>query len=1211
MVSRLEITMVLSRLNFIFRGAAYTTEDIDRFCLRDLRCPDSLVVKNRLKENKDKLLSQSIEWILQDPQYETWRNGDDVSLLWIKGGAGKGKTMMSIGLIEELTRAQHESTVVTYFFCQNADYELNTLEAIIKGLILQLVNQQIVLKESLRSRWDTVNNCFNEDVTSWRTLWNILLEMLDRCNCSRVYMIIDALDECEDDGMADFLKLIVRNGLDHPARIKWMLTSRPLESAERALLAGHDQVQVNLELNSKCVSEAVKTYITYKVDELSHRHRYGETLRREVETELTEKAEGTFLWVSLVCKRLESVCRDEALATIRNLPPGLDRFYEQILNQLRKGEHADVQRCMRLLKAMMLAYRPLKVEEVPSVTGLTDGEDTIIGLVNRCASFIRMRENNIEFVHQSARDYLAGEKGLSILDSHECFGHDEIVLGCLSYLSQWLKVNLIELPRPDATRECLKTLIDEKGNGLLSRVDYAATFWVQHLQNTNRTTNVQNGLTEKGQVSIFLHTKLLEWLECLSLLGRLPQAVDALKVLENISEDATRFLLRHYHTLTHWPLQVYSSAIVFSPESSVVKRENLDKIPVWLRKVPPMEDSWASLIQTLAGHSCPVLTVAFSPDGNQIASGSDDNTIKLWDATTGDLQETLTGHLGRVLTVDFSPDGKQIASGSDDDTIKLWDAATGDLQKTLAGDSRGVVTVAFSPDGKQIASGSHDDTIKLWDATTGDLQKTLADHLSSVCTIAFSPDGKQIASGSLDDTIKLWDATTGDLQKTLAGHSSAVMKVAFSPDGKQIASSSDDKTIKLWDAATGDLQKILAGHSSGVITVAFSPDGKQIASGSNDKTIKFWDAATGDLQKTLAGHSSAVVTVAFSSDGKQIASGSYDCTIKRWDATTGNLQKTLVGHSGLVQTVAFSPDGKQIASGSLDDTIKLWDATTGDLQKTLAGHSSAVMKVAFSPDGKQIASGSEDDTIKLWDAATGDLQKTLAVHSSAVVTVAFSPDGKQIASGSDDNTIKLWDATTGNLQKTLVGHSGLVQTVAFSPDGKQIASVSDDKTIKVWDIAKSLKASQYLGHTFSSHFKSRSWKEIKTSEQVYTIKFSADHRYLETDIGPIILESIPIDRQDMSLDSLRHLYVRNQWICYGGMPIIRLLSDSRPISYDVQGDQVAVGFLNGQVLSFDINRCSLQSILGSHTIASGTRQRKTYPGEHFVKAIPYLVTGRS
>jgi hypothetical protein len=260
-----------------------------------LRCPDTLLVKNRLKENKDKLLYKCIDWILQDPQYSSWKDRDDVCLLWIKGGAGKGKTMISIGLIERLSLPQDKSTVVTYFFCQNADYELKTLEAIIKGLILQLVNQQKELKESLRCRWDTINERFDEDVTSWRTLWNIFLEMLHRCKCPRVYVIVDALDECQDDGMADLLKLIVRTGLDQPSKIKWLLTSRPLDIAEQKLLAGSDQVGVSLELNQKHLSEAVKTYIASKAIELDRHQYYGLALRQKVQTELAAKAEDTFL----------------------------------------------------------------------------------------------------------------------------------------------------------------------------------------------------------------------------------------------------------------------------------------------------------------------------------------------------------------------------------------------------------------------------------------------------------------------------------------------------------------------------------------------------------------------------------------------------------------------------------------------------------------------------------------------------------------------------------------------------------------------------------------------------------------------------------------------------------------------------------------------------------------------------------------------------
>ncbi|KAI4271450.1 MAG: hypothetical protein L6R38_006870 [Xanthoria sp. 2 TBL-2021] len=284
----------INNVNLSTSGTAYTIEDVNRDCLRTLRCPNSLVLKNRLKENKDRLLYESIEWIFHDQQYIKWQDGDDLGLLWIKGGAGKGKTMMSIGLIEQIPHRQSRSTIMTYFFCQNADYELNTIESIVKGLILQLVNQQEQLTASLRRRWDTARKRFDEGIT-WRMLWHIFLEMVNCCQCQRVYVVVDALDKCEDKGIADFFKLIVRTGLYPPFKIKWLLTSRPWDSAEQKLLVGADQVLVSLELNSDHVAEAVKTYIARKVEELDRNQRYGPSLRQEIEKELRNRAEETYL----------------------------------------------------------------------------------------------------------------------------------------------------------------------------------------------------------------------------------------------------------------------------------------------------------------------------------------------------------------------------------------------------------------------------------------------------------------------------------------------------------------------------------------------------------------------------------------------------------------------------------------------------------------------------------------------------------------------------------------------------------------------------------------------------------------------------------------------------------------------------------------------------------------------------------------------------
>jgi RNA polymerase sigma factor (sigma-70 family) len=288
-------------------------------------------------------------------------------------------------------------------------------------------------------------------------------------------------------------------------------------------------------------------------------------------------------------------------------------------------------------------------------------------------------------------------------------------------------------------------------------------------------------------------------------------------------------------------------------------------------------------------HDRAVYSVAFSPDGKTLASGSY-QTIKLWDVTTGKEKATLKGHTHNVFSVAYSPDGKTLASASEDQTIKLWDMATAKEKATLKGHTGTGWSVAFSPDGKTLASGSMDKTIKLWDVKTAKEKATLKGHTDTVRTVAFSPNGKTLASGSDDLTIKLWDLVTGKEKATLKGHTDFVYIVAFSPDGRTLASGSedrDDQTIKLWDVATAK-EKATLRHTSVVFSVAFRPDGKTLASGSIDNTLKLWDVATGKEQATLKEHTKPVTSVAFSLDGKTLASGSVDQTITLWDVQPGN-----------------------------------------------------------------------------------------------------------------------------------------------------------------------------------------------------------------------------------------------------------------------------------------------------------------------------------
>ncbi len=300
---------------------------------------------------------------------------------------------------------------------------------------------------------------------------------------------------------------------------------------------------------------------------------------------------------------------------------------------------------------------------------------------------------------------------------------------------------------------------------------------------------------------------------------------------------------------------------------------------------------------------------------------------------------TLSGHSDSVVSVAFSPRSQILASGSWDKTVKIWQLSgsanepdTGlPLLRTLCDHSASVYSVTFSPLGNILASGSWDKTVKIWQLDTNQAPITLMGHSVPVYSVAFSPTAPILASASGDETIKLWHLTTGRLLGTLTGHSSFVYSVAFSPDGQVLASGSADKTVKLWHLASGQLLRTLLGDSP-VTSVAFSSDGQTLVSGSADETIKLWQLQARESgsdtrpapTRTLTGHSGEVLSVAVNPRLPIVASGSYDKTIKLWQLATGNLLRTLTGHYDSVLSVAFSPDGQTLASGSHDKTVKIW-----------------------------------------------------------------------------------------------------------------------------------------------------------------------------------------------------------------------------------------------------------------------------------------------
>ena len=495
-------------------------------CLRKWRITDPAEDKSRILDAKDTLLAESCAWVFDDPAFTSWFNDDESEILWIHGDPGKGKTMMVMAAIDEISR-RLESTerMISYFFFQSSMSNLTNASAMVRGLTYLLCKENPTLRRYLRKKYDEAGENLFEGPNILYSLWMTLLEILKDPSVPRYYLLVDALDECDSRSLQSFLHLLAKDVPGLNKKVKWILTSRNEPQITEQLRHARHSCDTSLELNSSHVAGAVKQFIASRVNDLATLKNYDLDLAKKIQRHLDTHADGTFLWVSLVCKELEKARTPrKALETCARFPKGLGPLYRRMMEQINQDD--DMEELHKVLHTMALSCRPLGPRELGVLARLKHPDEALY-LAQSCGSFLTVQhqDQKINFVHKSAKDYFADDEtvGLTIFPQGQGAAQEELAHSLLSIMRS-LRRDICGFQNPAFCRKDIAH--DVISSHLPDCAQYACSFWVNHLKGG------VDRLHDDGEEHLFLQEYLLYWIEALGWMGKLSDGIRAMISLE-------------------------------------------------------------------------------------------------------------------------------------------------------------------------------------------------------------------------------------------------------------------------------------------------------------------------------------------------------------------------------------------------------------------------------------------------------------------------------------------------------------------------------------------------------------------------------------------------------------------------------------------------------------------------------------------------------